>query len=356
MNKITELLLEWYSLNQRNLPWRKTSDPYKIWLSEIILQQTRVNQGYDYYLKFIRKFPDVDALARAGQDEVFKLWQGLGYYNRARNLHRTAKIIARDYGGKFPDDFKELLKLKGIGQYTASAIASIAFSKPFAVVDGNVIRFISRFFGVTSNSKSSKGLNEIRKKAEELIDKDKPGDFNQAVMEFGALICKPQNPACVECILSDNCYAYNSDKVEELPARYTKKVRKNRWFHYLVVINREQYFYLKKRTAKDIWQNLYEFLLMEVDSDMKLSDLRKTAEWKNTVAGSKLKSIRSDIRLYHKLSHQNLSVSFHVLKLDDQENVFDRKYIKTSLDQIDKYPVSKLISSFTEDFLKKMLF
>lgn len=356
MRKITEGLLLWYSMNKRNLPWRRTTDPYKIWLSEIILQQTRVDQGLNYYLRFIRNFPKVELLAKAGEDEVLKLWQGLGYYSRARNLHKTAKIINNDYGGTFPDDYHELLKLKGIGHYTASAIASIAFSKPYAVVDGNVIRFISRFFGVTSNSKSAKGLKEIRGKTDELIDKKRPGDFNQAIMEFGALICKPQNPACDQCFISESCYAYRQNKVEEFPPRYTKTVQKRRWFHYFVIISREKHFFLQKRTNRDIWQNLYEFPLIEADDDVSLPGLRKTNKWRAIIPDAELELIKSDIRFSHKLSHQNLSVSFHIFRLESDEAVFEKRFIKTSLDQIEKYPVSKLIFNFIENFLKKVLF
>ncbi|MEZ5198566.1 MAG: A/G-specific adenine glycosylase [Bacteroidales bacterium] len=212
--KFSKKIIRWYRDNKRELPWRKTTDPYKIWLSEIILQQTRIDQGTNYYLRFITQYPDRESLANASEEEILKLWQGLGYYSRARNLHKTAKAISQDLNGVFPNTYEDLVKHKGIGEYTAAAIASIAFGVSKPVVDGNVLRFLARFHGVSLPINSSEGKNEIKKLVEELIDQEQPGDFNQAIMEFGALVCKPQNPDCKSCIFKHECIALTEDKVK----------------------------------------------------------------------------------------------------------------------------------------------
>lgn len=238
-------IIEWYRTNKRDLPWRKTKNPYQIWLSEIILQQTRVEQGLSYYLKFIEKYPSIKDLANAPQDEVLKLWQGLGYYSRARNLHYTSKVITDKYKGEFPATYKEILDLKGIGEYTAAAISSFSFNLPYPVIDGNVYRVLSRVFDIDTPIDSTLGKKEFKELAYELINKNNPSEYNQAIMEFGALYCKPQSPDCENCIFTSTCLAFKTKKINELPVKSKKLKQKNRYFNYLVFID-EDYTYLKK--------------------------------------------------------------------------------------------------------------
>ena len=228
----SKTLINWYSVNKRELPWRQTIDPYYIWLSEIILQQTQVAQGLPYYVKFTEEFPSVFHLAKAQEGHVLKLWQGLGYYSRARNLHTTAKYIAAELKGEFPNNYKDLLKLKGIGDYTASAIASICFNKPEAVVDGNVYRVLSRYFGIDTPINSPKGAKEFKQLAQELIDKKDPATFNQAIMEFGATQCKPQSPDCTLCPFTSSCIAFNENRIIELPVKIKSGKAKKKYFNF----------------------------------------------------------------------------------------------------------------------------
>lgn len=276
-NFFTTKLLEWNKKsNQRIMPWKGEKDPYRIWLSEIILQQTRVEQGWDYYLKFIEHFPTVADLATAPETKVFKLWEGLGYYSRCRNLIATAKIIFNELGGQFPTDYNGILALKGIGPYTASAIASFAFNLPYAVVDGNVQRVIARFLGIDMPIDSTKGKVLFAALANELLDKKNPGIYNQAIMDFGATICKPQTPLCNNCVLNKKCVAFNENKVELLPVKEKKIVKKNRWFYY-IVFNFKNKLYVRQRTAKDIWQHLHEFYLLESDKALTIEALKEDA-------------------------------------------------------------------------------
>lgn len=266
-NFFSKQLLVWYYQQKRDLPWRKTKDPYRIWLSEIMLQQTRVVQGSPYYEKFITHFPTIFDLAKADEENVLKLWQGLGYYSRAKNLHQTAKTIAFDYKGNFPDDYNGLLKLKGVGDYTASAIASICFGEPCAVVDGNVYRVLGRYFAVDTPINSSQGISLFKKLANQLIDKEQPATYNQAIMDFGALQCKPKNPDCERCIFADSCLAFAQKKVAELPVKINKTKIRKRFFNYLVVFDKQQKTLLNKRLEKDIWQGLFEFPLVETTKE-----------------------------------------------------------------------------------------
>ena len=249
-------LVFWYLQNKRDLPWRKTQNPYHIWLSEIILQQTRVDQGLNYYYKFIQNYPTVASLAAATQEEVLKLWQGLGYYSRARNLHETAKIVCSEFNENFPSTYDELISLKGIGDYTASAIASICFDKPTAVVDGNVYRFLARYFNIATPINRSDGIKEFKKLAQELIDVEKPGTHNQAMMEFGARICKPVNPDCENCVFNSSCLGLIEKTVKALPVKLKKIKVRRRYFNYLVIETPNNATFLHKRT-KGIWKNLY---------------------------------------------------------------------------------------------------
>jgi A/G-specific adenine glycosylase len=317
--KFTQKIIEWYHDNKRLLPWRDTSDPYKIWLSEIILQQTRVAQGLPYYLKFIARFPDVVKLSRAGEQEVLRLWQGLGYYTRARNLHRCAKMVAEQYHARFPETFQELQKLPGIGPYTAAAIASISFKEPVAVVDGNVYRVLARHFGIEQDI----GLPETKKYffdlANILIDRDHPDDFNQAIMEFGALHCTPQNPKCMECVLKNSCKAYATDEQMLLPVkRKAIKIRK-RYLYYLV-IRKNKKLVLQKRMGKDIWQGLYDFYAIETArpyNPLKILEQSGLLEkWT-----SKIEIGRPSPVYKHILSHQTLSARFIPIFLTSKETI-----------------------------------
>ncbi|WP_118972129.1 A/G-specific adenine glycosylase [Taibaiella koreensis] len=259
----TELLLQWhFEENNRVLPWKQEQDAYKIWLSEVILQQTRADQALPYYERFTAKYPNVHLLANASEDEVFRLWQGLGYYNRCRNLLHTARMISREYDGRFPDTYEQILALKGIGGYTAAAIASFAFGLPYAVLDGNVYRVLSRYFGIDTPIDSPAGKQEFQALATRLLPAGQPAAFNQAIMDFGASVCSPKAPACTACPLAQDCFARNKDMVSQLPVKAKKLKIKERHLHYLV-LHTGQEVYLQQRKAKDIWQNLYEFLLIE---------------------------------------------------------------------------------------------
>ena len=263
----SDKLLNWYAGNQRDLPWRHTQDPYKIWLSEIILQQTRVKQGLPYFQQFVKNYPNVQALAQAAETEVLRLWQGLGYYTRARNLHATAQYIAYEKQGKFPKTYPELLALKGVGSYTAAAIASFAFNEFAAVVDGNVYRVLARVYGIAVDISTHKGKEKITKLAWQLLPKSHPGRYNQAIMEFGAVQCTPSNPACLFCIMTHHCQARKMGKQRQLPIKSKKIKLRDRFFHYYVIMH-NSLLIMKKRTKNDIWQGLYDFPSSEY-SEMK---------------------------------------------------------------------------------------
>ncbi|NNK19355.1 MAG: A/G-specific adenine glycosylase [Maribacter sp.] len=340
----SQKILIWYAKNKRTLPWRRTKDPYRIWLSEIMLQQTRVAQGLPYYLRFTEQFPTVQDLANAPEERILKLWQGLGYYSRARNLHATAKTIVTDYEGKFPDTYKELKKLKGVGDYTASAIASICFDQPEPVVDGNVFRVLSRYYGVGIPINSGKGADYFKKLAREVMDVDNIRDYNQAIMEFGAIQCAPKNPNCGICPLKNGCVALQKNKVNQLPVKLNKTKVRNRYFNYLVVIDSSNKTVLKQREGKGIWQNLWEFPLLET---------RKKIDQKELEAGIKeVISINDSPEIYqfntndiiHKLSHQHLHTKFWILKTDTalKEGI--------QLGTLDQYPVPVLIADFIKTF------
>jgi len=349
--KFSKTLVSWYLQNKRDLPWRNTTNPYFIWLSEIILQQTRVNQGLAYYLTFIKNFPTVVDLASADEEKVLKLWQGLGYYSRARNLHTSAKYIVNELKGVFPSDYKSLLKLKGVGDYTASAIASICFGKPTAVVDGNVYRVLARYFGINTPINSTAGIKEFKKLAQELIDVSNPANHNQAIMEFGARMCKPQNPDCSMCPLNDSCVALQKKEIKKLPIKDRKiKVRK-RYFNYLVVITSNKETILRKREGKGIWQNLYEFPLIESKAVIDETDLVNHKEFNKLFGSSKL-SIRQFNKklIVHKLSHQHINTQFWIVKINSN----DSATIKWTA--IKNFPVPILIYNFIEELKRTEIF
>lgn len=344
--QITKLLINWYNENKRSLPWRETSDPYFIWLSEIIMQQTRVNQGTEYYYRFAETFPDVASLAEAAEFEVLKLWQGLGYYSRARNLHHTAKYIHTQLNDKFPGNYAGLLKLKGIGPYTAAAIASIAYNEPVAVVDGNVARVLSRLFMISNSSQSTSGSKQLKELANEIIDKNRPGISNQALMELGALVCTPRNPDCASCPIIGFCEAYKKNEVLRFPVSEKKAEVKTVYFNYIVIRNNENIM-LRHRTGKGIWRNLYDFPCVESIATLKPEDLIAELT-KSEIHGSEILHIKSISSEYtHKLTHRTIKAVFYEFETDLEHAV--GKGIITGIAELKKYPVPRLIENYLKD-------
>lgn len=342
-----EKLIDWYTKNKRDLPWRKTKDPYKIWLSEIILQQTRVDQGLDYYYKFVTHYPTVDLLAGAKEEEVLKLWQGLGYYSRARNLHYTAKYITEHFETIFPNDYAEIIKLKGVGEYTAAAISSFAFNQVYPVIDGNVYRVLTRIFGISDPIDSSKGKAKIKELAQELISHKAPGIYNQAIMEFGALQCTPKQPNCETCPFVLSCYAQTNQKINLLPVKEKKVKQQNRFLNYLVITTPNNATYVNQRTKKGIWQNLYDFPLIESKTSIK--DFKELDC--STVFGDTLPVFIQKSQEYkHILSHQKIYATFWQVKIDSPlKNT--KAFEETPIDEIQKYPVPKLIDNYIKSDL-----
>lgn len=308
-------LIHWYLQNKRDLPWRNTTNPYQIWLSEIMLQQTRVAQGLPYFLSFTEAFPTIFDLANAEEEQVLKLWQGLGYYSRARNLHATAKYVADELNGDFPSSYKELLKLKGVGEYTAAAIASFSYNEPVAVLDGNVFRVLSRYFNVKSDISLPKTKIEFQQLAQEVLVKENPALFNQAIMEFGALQCVPKNPDCNSCILNSSCAALQYKKVSELPVKTKKTKVTNRYLNYLILKDAENNFIVQKREGKGIWENLYEFPMLETTA---LLSVNETVSQIKSMLFYNEKPVEIVILhneiILHKLSHQHLHIRFFELR------------------------------------------
>ncbi len=311
----TKNLLLWNKKsNQRQMPWKGISDPYKIWLSEIILQQTRVEQGTAYFNRFIEKFPTVNKLAVAEDNEVFKMWEGLGYYSRCKNLMATAKVIAFEYQGIFPQKHDDILKLKGIGPYTAAAIASFAFKLPYAVVDGNVTRVISRFFGIEKPIDSNGGKKYFAEQAQTLLYTDDPATYNQAIMDFGATICKPKQPLCALCPLLKQCKAYAKNMTTILPIKEKKLLKKHRYFYYIIVEKNGKIF-VRKRTEKDIWQNLWEFILIEKEEKIIPQKLVKSIEFSSLFKGNNT-SIKTSLFYKQQLTHQTIEGLFLYVMTD----------------------------------------
>ena len=345
--EFSQKLINWYNQNKRDLPWRKTKNPYFVWLSEIMLQQTRVAQGLSYYLKFTETFPTVFDLAKADEETVLKLWQGLGYYSRARNLHFTSKYIANDLDGKFPNTYEEIKKLKGIGDYTASAIASICFNEPTAVVDGNVYRVLARYYGIDTPINSSKGIKEFKQLAQEILDKEHSGTFNQAIMDFGAIQCKPKKPLCLFCPFSESCVALQKGKVEVLPVKEKKiKVRK-RYFNYLVVKTKSDKTILNLRQGKGIWQGLYEFPVVETTTSINYTELLASKDFQELFSEPTQISLFNEKEIVHKLSHQHLYTKFWIVETNQTT--------ANSIlwEEIFNYPVPVLIANFLEQFVTK---
>jgi A/G-specific adenine glycosylase len=340
-------LLSWYKENRRDLPWRAVSDPYQIWLSEIILQQTRVEQGMPYYKRFVSAFPKVQDLAAASEEEVLKLWQGLGYYSRARNLHFAAKQIVNDFEGRFPADYEAIRSLKGVGDYTAAAIASFAFDLPHAVVDGNVYRLLSRYFGIETAINSTQGKKEFAQLANDLLFFEDPAQYNQAIMEFGSLQCKISKPSCASCPLANTCWALANKATNRLPYKEKKLKVQKRYFDYFYIVANGQTL-VKKRAAKGIWQNLYDFPL--VDSAERLDDEALLLVLNETY-GVNIQSqdVRALSKVYvHLLSHRRIEARFWTVNLDSLPNE-GLGLRKIDIEDLQTLPVPRLIDLFLQD-------
>ena len=343
--EIAGKLIDWYAGHKRELPWRETRDPYCIWISEIILQQTRVAQGLDYYHRFMLQFPNIRELAEAPEDEVMKCWQGLGYYSRARNLHAAAKDMMLRFGGRFPQNYNDVLSLKGIGDYTAAAICSFAWKQPYAVVDGNVYRVLSRFFGIETPIDSNQGKKDFKTLAQELIDLKHPDLYNQAIMDFGAIQCTPQSPDCCRCPLQDGCRAYAEGRVDVLPVKAGKTVVKPRYFNYFHICCGDSTL-LHRREAKDIWQNLYEYPLIETAEAVDFSELQQSIEYRNLMAGVEPVQVLQFVEMpRHILSHRIIYARFYKLEVSHfGPGMSD--FFQVGIDELDKYAVPRLIELY----------
>lgn len=329
----TKIIEVWYADHARTLPWRETSDPYRIWISEIILQQTRVAQGYDYYQRFIERFPTVEALAFAAPDEVMQQWEGLGYYSRARNLHAAAQQIVA--AGEFPRYYEGVRALKGVGDYTAAAICSFAFGLPYAVIDGNVYRVLSRYFGIDTPIDSTVGKKEFAALADTLLDSESPALYNQAIMDFGALQCLPRSPHCAECPLADSCVAWAEGRVASLPVKVKRTAVKDRYFSYLIILDECKVF-IHRRPAGDIWTGLYEPLLVETSGKAALADVLP--------AGYRV--LQSVEHLKHQLTHRTIYADAHLVSKEDDAPsiVLPEDYISVEVNRLSEYAAPRLVN------------
>lgn len=345
MEEYRNALTAWYNHAKRTLPWRGSRDPYKIWVSEVILQQTRVQQGMDYYHNFLKSFPDVQSLALAPEEEVLKVWQGLGYYSRARNMHHAAKTILTDHGGQFPSDYASIRRLKGIGDYTAAAIASIAFNLPYAVVDGNVFRVLSRLFGIATPIDSVAGKKEFYQLAQMMLDTRFPGEFNQAIMEFGAIHCLVAQPLCDSCPLAAKCHAYTHRAMADFPVKSKQTRQKERFLHYLYLHHNGKLF-LEKRGDKDIWRNMYQFPLIETPLPVAPEALIGSPAWEAILppAGYVIETVFAE--KIHLLTHQRLYLRFYSVELSRAP--LPNHLIAVDHDDLSRYPVPKPIENFLD--------
>lgn len=353
----SQVLVEWYAANKRILPWRDTGNPYYIWVSEVILQQTRVAQGFDYYLRFINTFPTVYDLARADIDRVLKVWQGLGYYTRARNMHATAKEIVEKYNGAFPRTYKELIKLKGVGDYTASAIAAFAFGEPVAAVDGNVYRIFARLFGVDTPIDTQKGKQELKAIADSMLDKDRPGVYNQAIMDFGGTVCMPKKPSCLTCPVMEICSAFRNRMVDRYPVKSKTIKKTERYLTYIIPQKGEQ-TYITKRIKDDIWKSLYEFPLIETDRQMEVAEIVETDSWARLFEGKAVDVLYFSTPKKYMLSHQRIFARFVVVRINEESQLLKENFSAIELSEIHNYSTSRLIEGFlaaepVEKYFKK---
>ncbi len=346
MAKFHKILTDWYQENKRDLPWRENKDAYFVWVSEIILQQTRVDQGIGYFLRFTKQFPTIKSLALAQENDVLKIWQGLGYYSRARNMHFAAQQIILEHNGKFPNTYDKIEKLKGVGNYTASAIASIAFGLPCAAIDGNVYRVLSRIFGIKTPIDSTTGKKEFRELADQLIDTHNPGNYNEAIMEFGALQCTPKNPGCNSCPFKNQCIALSNNEINELPVKSNKIKIRHRYFNYLYIKHKEDIF-LEKREGKDIWQNLFQLPLIESEKSVSIEELLQQNQFRSTFDPNQIVIHSISNEIIHLLSHQKLHVRFIEIVL--LKPIKNQKWIMTHENALAEYPLPKLITNYLMD-------
>jgi len=343
-SKFSRFLLRWdKKKNDRQMPWKGEKDPYKIWLSEIILQQTRVEQGWVYYKKFVENYPTVQLLAVAPDTEVYKSWEGLGYYNRCKNLLESARYISEKLDGVFPGKYEDILSLKGVGTYTAAAISSFAFNFPYAVLDGNVFRVLARIFGIKKAINAADGKKYFTKLASELLHKKQPGIYNQALMDFGAVVCKPVNPICPACVFKNNCYAFKNDLIREFPLKEKKNKVRNRWFYYIVLEYKNR-IYIKKRTGNDIWKNLYEFVLIETDQIAGKKKVLNLAIKKGFLEKGSFSVQSVSSNQSQQLSHQKITGQFIRVKLQKALTIPGLKAV--SPNQLVKYPFPRFINAY----------
>lgn len=342
----TKKLLWWNEQsNNRTMPWKAEKNPYKIWLSEIILQQTRVEQGLAYYNRFVTQYPTIEKLALANDDDVFKLWEGLGYYSRCKNLLATARIVAFEHNGIFPNSYESILALKGVGPYTAAAIASFAYNQPYAVVDGNVLRVLARFFGIATPIDSTIGKKIFTTLAQQLIQKQPPATYNQAIMDFGATVCKPQLPLCTTCVLQKKCKALQQNEVSSLPIKTKKLIIKNRFFFFVVAIYQQQ-VYVQKRVEKDIWQNLWQFIPFEMPANMSFDALQSSESFQNIFTKPyQVKFVSAPLK--QKLTHQHIEVTFVVLQL--QHPLQLQQWQLQPVKQLRQLPFPRIVTQFFEN-------
>ena len=344
---ISKTLIEWYKKNKRDLPWRNTTDAYTIWISEIILQQTRVAQGLNYFERFIRRFPDVQSLAAAREEEVLRYWQGLGYYSRARNLHAAAKEVLEQFNGTFPNRYEDVRSLKGIGDYTAAAICSFAYRQPYAVLDGNVYRVLSRLLSIETAIDTPTGKRHFQEAAYSLLDEKEPDIYNQAIMEFGALQCTPQQPQCLSCPLAGNCLAHGKGIEKSLPRKQGKTSVKERFFNYFYIQNKGS-IWIHKRTGNDIWKNLFELPLIETDKRLSLEELQQTKAYRELFAGIQRIGMSSSVfEAKHILSHRIIYASFYTIEIDTPGSGLSG-YRQIAASEIDDFAVSRLTLRFLE--------
>jgi len=346
MDRLQETLLQWYAENHRDLPWRHQPTPYHVWISEVILQQTRVSQGYEYYQRFIGKWPTVGDLARASEEEVLKMWQGLGYYSRARNLHRCAKQVVEQHGGVFPADYEQLKKLQGIGNYTAAAIASIAFGLPHAVVDGNVYRVLSRLFDIDTPININEGQQLFARIADEMLNREQPSLHNQALMEFGALHCTPKNPDCLHCPLQDQCMAFAHQTVMQRPVKLQKTKVTTRYFNYLVLRVGDS-LYLRKRSGNDIWKNLYDFPCIESETPMSVEEVVASEKFIQLIEEKPFSITKVSPVYTHKLTHRTIIAQFIEIKLEQKLLQIETKDLfLTPESELGSFPIPRLIDLY----------
>jgi A/G-specific adenine glycosylase len=347
-NSISSILINWYQQNKRDLPWRETSDPYLIWISEIILQQTRVAQGLNYYLRFVGRFPDVKSLAEADEDEVLTFWQGLGYYSRARNLHFAAKTIVSSFSGCFPRNHDDVVSLKGVGGYTAAAIVSFAYGEPYAVLDGNVYRVLSRLFAVDEPIDTGSGKKIFSQLAQELLDEQNPGIYNQAIMEFGALQCVPSKPDCAVCPLQHSCLALEKGVIGQFPKKRGKTKVQNRYFNYFDVRVGNSTL-LKKRIEDDIWKNLYELPLIETSENVLLEEIIQNQVFIEMFPEKKSIKIQGvPVEFKHILSHRIIYAKFYRIDVDTIPLKLLTECRQIQLEELPNYAISRLVSKYFE--------